>query len=224
VNTVRVQRKVYIGAVIRNAVVFDLKNWPGDAVAADSLPQTVVRLLSLLRERRIGYVLVGGVALLQYIEGRNTEDIDLIMALPSLQQLPEIVIASQEPDFARGKFDALQIDIFLTRNPLFEKVRQQYATMQRFVEQDIPCATVDGLLLLKLHALPALYRQGNFARVSLYETDIAMLLHDYRAELEPLFGELAQHLTGADLASVREVVADIQRRIGRFGAGLDESK
>ena len=41
--------------------------------------------------------------------------------------------------------------------------------MQRFAEQQIPCATVEGLILLKLSTVPSPYRQGNFARVGLYE-------------------------------------------------------
>jgi hypothetical protein len=169
-------------------------------------------------------LLVGGVALLQYIQGRNTEDIDLIMALSSLRKLPEIEILDQDRNFARGKFDELQIDILLTRNRLFNKVLKHYATTQGFVEHDIPCATVEGLLLLKLYALPSLYRQGNFAQVGIYENDIATLLHDYQPQLEPLLDELSNHLSDTDLAAVREVAADIQRRIQRFAKGLGEGK
>ena len=165
---------------------------------------------------------MGGVALLQYIEGRNTEYIDLIMALPALKQLPEIEVTTQDANFARAKFDELQIDLLLTRNPLFETVRQHYATTHRFVEQEIPCATVEGLLLLKLYALPSLYRQGNFARVGIYENDVATLIHDYQPKLEPLFDELAHHLSDADLAAVREIVTEIQQRIARFGKGRGE--
>lgn len=208
-------RKIHIGSVIRNAVVFNFKN--GGAMNADSLPGTVARLFSLLHEREIDYVLVGGIAMLQYIEGRNTEDIDLIVALPSLKKLPEIEIASQDADFARGKFEELQIDLLLTHDPLFEKVRRKYSQTRGFVEQDIPCATVEGLILLKLYALPSLYRQGNFARVNLYESDIAALVYDYHPAMEPLFDELAQHLKDSDLRAVRDVVADIQKRVERFG-------
>ena len=215
-TTATPQPKVHIGNVIRNAVVFNLKNWRGGTMNADTLLQTVARLFALLHERKIEYLLVGGVALLQYVEGRNTEDIDLIMALPSLNKLPEIQIASQDINFVRGKFGELQIDILLTRNPLFEKVQRKYATTQRFAEHDIPCATVEGLLLLKLYALPSQYREGNFARVGIYENDIATLIHDYRPPLEPLFAELAHHLSDSDLAAVREVVAEIQQRIERF--------
>ncbi|MDW8392607.1 MAG: hypothetical protein RMK84_21070, partial [Oscillochloridaceae bacterium] len=70
------------------------------------------------------------------------------------------------------------------------------------------------------YALPLLCRQGDFTRVNLYEGDIAALLHTHRPTLEPLFAELAGHLNVTDLQAVREVVADIQRRIERFGNGL----
>lgn len=223
-SVVKVQPKIHIGSVIRNAVVFNLKNRHRGTMNTDSLLQTVARLFALLHERQTDYLLVGGVAMLQYIEGRNTEDIDLIMALSSLEKLPEIEVVSQDMYFARGKFDELQIDILLTRNPLFDKVRERYATLQHFVERDIPCATVEGLLLLKLYALPSLYRQGNFARVGLYENDIATLVHDYRPQLDPLFDELAHHLNETDLAEVRNIVAEIRQRIERFGKGFDEHK
>ena len=162
------------------------------------------------------YLLVGGIALLKYIEGRNTEDIDLIMAVSSLDKLPEIRIVDQNEYFARGEFNELQIDLLLTRNSLFDKVKRDYAATQQFVEQDIPCATVEGLLLLKMYALPSLYRQGNFARVGIYENDIATLMQLYQPELSPLFSELSKHLSATDLKSVREIVDEIQQRIARF--------
>jgi len=215
---------IHIGSIIQNAVVFNLINWDGDIMNANSLLQNVADLFAILRERKIEYVLVGGVALLQYIEGRNTEDIDIIMALPLLKKLPEVEILSQDVNFARGKFNELQIDILLTSNPLFEKVRKNYTTTLRFVEQDIPCATVEGLLLLKLYSLPSLYRQGNFARVGIYENDIATLMYDYNPQMGPLFKELFSYLSDMDIAAVREVVTDIQQRIVRFEKKSDEKK
>lgn len=119
-------------------------------------------------------------------------------------------------DFARGKFERLRVDLLLTRNPLFEKVRRQHATTGRFIERDVPCATVEGLLLLKLYALPSLYRQGNFSRVGLYENDVATLIQAYRPPLEPLLSELSDYLSPTDLAAVRDIVAEIQARIDRF--------
>ncbi|HEX6900541.1 MAG TPA: hypothetical protein VF789_12530 [Thermoanaerobaculia bacterium] len=185
-----------------------------------ALLDAVARLFSLMEERRIDYLLVGGIALLQYVDGRNTEDIDLIMAASSLDRLPEIRQVGQEDDFVRGAFDGLQIDLLLTSNPLFEKARRQYATRQRFREREIPCATPEGLVLLKLYALPSLYRQGNFTRVALYETDILTLMHRYGIDTAPLFEELKGHLSETDLASLRQITDEIRRRIERFGGGM----
>ncbi len=154
-----VQQPFHIGSVIRNALVFDAKNWPeGPPVNTEKLLETVERLFALLHERDIDHLLVGGIALLRYVEGRNTEDLDLILAPSSLQELPEIKVTGEEPNFARATFEGLKIDILLTRNPLFEKVLRDYATPQPFGERTIPCATVEGLLLLKFYALPSLYR------------------------------------------------------------------
>lgn len=201
-------REVHIGKVVRNAVQFNFGK------ASQDLPDAVDRLFQLLVERRTDYLLVGALAALKYVDGRNTEVIELL--LPSTEKLPEIRIEKRDDDFARGFFDGLQIDLLLTSNPLFEKVRRRFATTQRFVEREIPCATVEGLLILKLYALPSLYRQGNFARVALYEGDIATLMHDYRPPVEPLFEELKEHLSATDLASLRKIVGEIQERIERF--------
>lgn len=209
-------REVHIGKVVRNAVLFNFGPGRGGAVYGDDLMEAVSRLFELLHEREIEYLLVGGIAILKYVEGRNTEDIDLIMALSSLEKLPELQVEDRDDDFARASFDGLRIDLLLTSNPLFEKVHRRHATTQRFTERDIPCATVEGLLLLKLYALPSLYRQGNFARVALYESDISTLMHEYRPPVEPLFEQLQPHLSATDLAAVRRIVEEIQERIERF--------
>jgi hypothetical protein len=215
-STVSTFPRVHIGEVIRNAVVFNPRNAP---VNPDSLIETVDSFFSLLCERQIDYVLVGGVAMLQYVEGRNTEDVDLIMALSSLERVPEIKIETEDANFVRGHFGNLKVDILLANNPLFERVREHYATSQRFVEQEIPCATVEGLILLKLYALPSLYRQGDFARVGLYENDVATLVQAYDPQLETLLRELSAYLSESDFAQVRSIVGELQERITRFDAG-----
>lgn len=208
-----------IGEVVRNGVVFDAKNWRGSAMNPDSLLETVERLFALLTERQIAYVLVGGVALLQYVEGRNTQDIDLIMALSEIDRLPEIQITSQDANFARGEFAGLQIDILRAENPLFARVKQAYTTTQDFAGQPIPTATVEGLIVLKLYALPSLYRQGNFARVGLYENDIATLLHYHQPDMASLLPELAPHLSASDRQQVQQILHEIEQRLTRFQKG-----
>jgi hypothetical protein len=223
-STANILPRVHIGEVVRNAVLFNPENSRERAVNSDMLINTVARFFSLLREREIEHVLVGGIALLQYVEGRNTEDIDLIMTLSSLELIPEFTVQSRDEDFARGNFDDLSVDVFLTSNPLFDEVRQRYTTMQRFVEQDIACATVEGLILLKLYALPSLYRQGDFTRGGLYENDIATLIHAYEPPLDGLFAQLALHLSDRDLTQVKGIVVEVQRRIRRFSEGFTEGE
>lgn len=205
-----------IGGILRNAVTFNFKNVPEALMNADSLLTQVEQLFNLLDSRKIDYVLVGGIALLTYVEGRNTQDIDLIMALPSLAKLPEIKIESQDMYFARGKFGELQIDILLTKNPLFDKVAKKYSTDKQFMDRTIRCASVDGLILLKLFALPSLYKQGSFERVGIYENDIATLMYTFKTKTEALFTELGKHLNETDMAQARQVVADVEARIKRF--------
>ena len=212
---------INIGNIVQNAIVFNVKNWEEEMMNTDSLRQSVKELFSFLSLREIDYVLVGGIALLHYVDGRNTEDIDIIMALSSLDKLPEIEIHKQDMYFVRGEYKSLQIDILLTENPVFKKVRKEYLVKERFLNHEIPFATVEGLLLLKLYALPSLYRQGNFSRVGIYENDIAMLLHDYRPDIAKLLKELSPHISDSDFAEIENIISDIQGRIERFQKGRE---
>lgn len=125
--------------------------------------------------------------------------------------------------FARGDYEGLQIDLLLTENPLFDKIRQNYTARRHFQAQDIPTATVEGLLLLKLYALPSLYRQGSFARVGIYENDIATLLHDYDVDVDSLQKELSPYMSDSDMAELKNILAEIQQRIARYQKGSPPS-
>lgn len=211
-----IQSSVQIGDVIRNAVIFNVKNWLGGTMNSDSLIQSVQDFFTVLEERKIDYVLVGGIAILHYVEGRNTQDLDLLMAVSSLDKLPELKITSQDMYFARANYGELQIDILLTQNPLFRKVHKEYSRVQKFLDRNIPLATVEGLLLLKLYALPSLYRQGNFARVGIYENDIATLFHYYQPDIAVLLAEISKYVNETDFEEIKGIVSDIQKRITRF--------
>ncbi len=84
-SSANISPRVHIGEVVRNAVLFKPENQEG-LVNSDDLIETVAHFFSLLRERQIEYVLVSGIALLQYVEGRNTEDIELIMDVSALER------------------------------------------------------------------------------------------------------------------------------------------
>ena len=210
------QVKIHIGKVVRNAALFRFGKRHKGIVHTDDLFESVSRFFDLLGARRVDYLLVGGIAMLQYVEGRNTEVIDLIAALSEIERLPGIQIVDRKGNFAHAQIGDLEIDILSTEDPLFARAKADFAATRAFLDREIPCATVEGLLLLKLYALPALYRQGNFPRVSLYENDIASLMHEYEPDLGPLWALLAKHLLESDLASVKEIVEEIRGRIERF--------
>lgn len=187
----------------------------------EHLLASIPRLFDLLDERGVGYVLVGGIAMRVHVPGRNTQDIDLIIPAEHLARIPELHVLDRTDFFARAEFGSLQVDILLADHSLFEHVRKRHSQHTRFVERDIVCATVEGLLLLKLFALPSLYRQGRFSRVEDYEHDIAVLLREHHPEMEPIFAELTKHLSASDLHEVRAITEGIQQRIAasttRFG-------
>lgn len=205
--------EIDIGAVIRDARLFDLKR---RSMLDEQITRVVNELFDLLAARKVDYVVVGGIALLFYIQGRNTRDIDLILAMSDLNNLPELKISQQDRDFARADFRGLQIDILLTQNKLFQLVRHEHTTQNKFQEHRITLATPQGLALLKLYALPSLYRQGVFDRVALYETDVTMLMQDYTLNRTKLLKTLKPYMRQSDIEALKEILADIEKRIRRF--------
>jgi hypothetical protein len=206
-----------VGEIISNGVLFDLKNWEQTSMFnSDNLRDAVERLFITLAERKINYLLVGGVALLSYIEGRNTQDIDLILARTDLVALPEIIITDENKDFASGQFETVRVDILLKSNPLFARVEKEYSTEREFGERKIRCVKVEGLLLLKFYALPSLYRQGSFARASLYENDIQQLLLNYQVDLTKIFEMLSSYVIKSDFQEIQTIASEIQTKIQRL--------
>lgn len=218
------ERLVNIGEVIINGIVFDPKN--GERLRTmdiNALFENVPKLFDMLDQRGVDYVLVGGIAMLAYVDGRNTQDIDLIVARKDLEQLPEIKIEKDNPDFARGWLGDLRVDFLFTRNKLFKVVQKDYSVVKEFVQRQIPCATPDGLVMLKLFALPSLYRQARFDRVRIYQNDVAELMERFSPDIEPLFAELSKHMVPNDIAELRSIVTKIESDIAesrqRFGGG-----
>lgn len=205
-----------IGEIVRNGVVFDMKNWNGNVASEDSLPQVVDRLFDLLDQRQISCLLVGGVALLSYVDGRNTQDVDFILARQSLSELPELVVAEEDQNFVKAAFEQLQVDLLLTQNPLFKLVLQNYSTERPFGDRTIYCVTVEGLVLLKLYALPSLYRQGQFDKVSIYESDITLLMLRYPVDVDALATILKRYILATDWVKLEQIIDDIQARMARF--------
>lgn len=72
-----------IDEIIETGIAFNLrKEMPMYDIRA-----TVRALFAELHRAKVDYVLVGGVALLSYIEGRNTQDVNLIVAPKQLKKI-----------------------------------------------------------------------------------------------------------------------------------------
>ncbi len=216
-KTAQAREPVHIGKVILNARIFKFRE-PRVPVSDSALLEATKHLFALLEERQVEYVLVGDIAQLQYVDGRNSEEIQIILSPSSLQRVPELSKIGQEGDSIKADFEGIRIDLLLTSNPLFDEVRRGYATRQLFVEREIPCATPEGLVLLKLCALPSLYRQEDLTRTALYETDILTLMRSHHVESQPLFRELEPHMNATDLKALQGIVDEIRQRIDRSGS------
>lgn len=179
------------------------------------VPQDAMELFRLLHERRVNYLLVGGMAMLTYVQGRNTKGVDLLMSVAALEQLPELTIEDRKDFFARGKFRSIQVDLLLTANPLFKIILERFATRHPFEELSVPTATVEGMIVLKLFALPSLYRQMDMDRAAIYEADIKMLLARHKPEVISLFKVLEPYIPQTDLKELQKIVSEEQQRVTR---------
>lgn len=178
--------------------------------------QILADLFAQLRAAGVDHVLVGGIAMLRYVDGRNTDDIDLIVGETGLARVAGLVIADRNAAAARATFEGMRVDLLFTSHPVFRLVSERHVTDARFGEVSIRCATVQGLVVLKLFALPRLYRDGDLARAALYETDILMLMQRHRPDVDAALAELATYVTSAELHELRSIVADLQARLVRM--------
>lgn len=178
-----------------------------------AMTATTRRFLDELSSSGIPHLLVGALAMLQHVDGRTTRDIDLIIALDDLQKLSGFQLEECNEWFATGTVGPLRVDLLFTANPLFEMVLHDYADPRLLLDVPIRCATPEGIVLLKLFALPSLYRQGNIQRAALYETDILQLLVHQPRDAETLLLQLQPHMTASDINALRQILGEIQQRI-----------
>lgn len=204
-----------IGEILRDAEAGRLENVFADEREPYDLVGSAERLFDLLDERGVAYVLVGGMAMLQYVDGRNTRDVDLIVEPETTQLISELVVTSEDKDFARADFSGVQLDLLKTSNSIFNLVRNEYAMNVTFGARTIECATPEGLVLLKLYAIPSLYRQGAIARADIYEGDILALFRAYPIDEASLIATLQEEMLATDIAAIREIVRDVRNRIAR---------
>lgn len=213
---------ISIAETVVHGVAFDPKNSQRVAqMDLNELFASVGKLFDLLEEREIDYVLAGGIAMLSYVEGRNTQDVDLVLAESDLPRLPELRVQERNRLFAQCWLGSLRVDVLFAESEPFKSVAQAYATKRRFVERLVPCATEEGLLLMKLYALPSLYRQAQFKKVRIYEGDVADLLELPTSASERLWAKLGEIMIDSDIDELRTIVAGILQRLAesrdRFG-------
>ncbi|CAN5789758.1 hypothetical protein BH23CYA1_BH23CYA1_19260 [soil metagenome] len=84
-----------IGDIIRDGVLFDVKNWGSEPPDVNQLPEAIEQLFDIFEQRQIDYLLVGGIALLSYVDGRNTQDIDFILNRADLKAIHEIAVSEE---------------------------------------------------------------------------------------------------------------------------------
>jgi hypothetical protein len=206
-----------IASIVRDGMLFDPKNWQTlmSTPNLNDILTTIDRLFATLNEQQTPYVLVGGVAMLGYIQGRNTQDVDLIMARSDGAAVG-LLIGSENQDFAHADYEGLKVGSWLSQNKLFKLIQKSYTNPIKFGEHSVITATPEGLVILKLYALPSLYRQGQFDRAALYETDILQLAFNYKLTFELLLKVVRPNLIESDMEELGEIVGDIQRRILRM--------
>lgn len=211
---------ISIAETVVHGVAFDPKN--SERVAQMDLNElfaSVGRLFDLLEEREIDYVLAGGIAMLSYVEGRNTQDVDLVLAESELSKLPELRVEDRNETFARCWLGDLRVDLLFAENEPFKLVSEQLAIPRGFADRSVPCASEEGLLLMKLFALPSLYRQARFERVAIYESDLMGLISLGTGATERVWKLLEKLLLESDVEELRKIVADIENKLRgqRFG-------
>ena len=204
-------RRDDLALILRDAMLYD----DGPIMNEELLIKETRQLIVALEKEKIPHVLVGGLAVLQFVEGRNTRDIALIIAVEDYPRLPGFVLREKNDWFGTGDCGPVRVDLLFTANPLFEEVARLHSQPRQFLDTTLNCATPRGIILLKLFALPSLYRQGLMERADLYETDILQLLRLDPATDEELLGRLRAHLIESDITALREVLHELRTRLGK---------
>ncbi|MGL4512156.1 MAG: hypothetical protein ACRCT8_03640 [Lacipirellulaceae bacterium] len=201
---------VNIAQTVVYGVAFDPKN--SERVARMDLNQlfaSVGRLFDLLETRGVDYTLVGGIAMRSYVEGRNTQDVDVVLSRGDLARLPELTVLDENNQFARAVLGDLTVDVLFAENEPFASVRREFTQPRPFAERTVRCATERGLILLKLFALPSLYRQGQLKKARLYESDVADLVEIGVNVTDDVWRRLEAILLTSDVAELRKIIDQV---------------
>lgn len=205
-----------ISDVLYHGIAFDLKNWDKPIVPRE-IAAAGEEFLDALDARGIDYTLVGGLALLSYVDGRNTQDIDLIATVSELQTVDGFEVRETNEWFAQGDYRGLRVDILRQERPLFRLVARDWSVVRPFGARPVKMASAEGLTLLKLFALPSLYRQFQMGKALIYETDIALLMDSQKPDTAKLLDLLSHHVSEGDIAELRKTILELHEKLGRAG-------
>ena len=218
VAALRPTAPVNISRVLQGAAVFNFQRHLSrqDFMDASKISSQAEELFDLLDGRGIPYLLVGDLAMLTHVRGRNTDDVDLIIAVFDQRRLePEVVLVDppeQGNPFALGRYKQLRVNYLDASAPIFRCVLQYHGERRGFLfgsgkGRELPVATAAGLMLLKLHALPNVTRQMDWERVNANENDVLILWMAHE-QLDPgkMLDEVQPFVDEAGLYSLKQEV------------------
>ncbi len=181
----------------------------------DAIYRGANALIDLLNERGIRFAIAGGLAMRQLGEQRNTDDVDILIARGDLGRIPELAVISEESYFGHACFAGVQVDLLFTDQGLFAWVTRDFIETRSFGSRAVPCVTAEGMLLMKMFALPSLYRRGVTGKVGLHEADIRLLLDRFPIDAATAMERLGPHLRASDVEPLARIVRNIECSIER---------
>jgi hypothetical protein len=152
----------------------------------DEIPGSVRTLFDHLETNHVPYGLVGGVAILHYIPGRNTQVLDFILSVEDGRKVPGLTIVEENPQFALADLNGLRVDLLRPSVAFHRFISKKYSQRISSNNRSIRAATPEGIALMKMFALPSLYRQFRMDKVAIYEADIFNLIFHLEFPLAPL--------------------------------------
>ena len=177
----------------------------------------LITFITLLEAKGIEYALVGGAALMTLDDCmRPTDDFDFIVSKQDIERLEELEQESSDRNFGRYLYQDTRIDALYRDNPVFNHVMNTCLDSAVIKGKKIVRASPEGIVLLKLYALPSLYQQGQQRRAMTYENDIsALLMQCTDISFDKTLRVLAGELLPSQIDELRNILEDCQRRASR---------
>jgi hypothetical protein len=203
-----------IAMIISDANEFNTQNWiNGMKINPQNLQSGVANFLKLLKDLNIDFVIVGGIAILSYVELRNTKDFDIIIDRHNYIKLkPFLEVLTEEGDFANCLTEEkLRVDLLFADNPIFRYVKYGFEQNLDYEQGNFPTATPEGLVMMKLYALADLTLQHQvfgkkeiLTKILLYQSDVNILNAMYEIDFSKILRLLEKHLSESGFEIVKE--------------------